>query len=49
MAAQIIDGKAIAETVRNQVAAETQQLIRDTEIVPHLEAVLVGNDPVSEV
>lgn len=49
MPAQIIDGKAIAETVRNQVAAETQQLIRDTGIVPHLAAVLVGNDPASEV
>ena len=49
MPAQIIDGKAIAETVRNQVAAETQQLIRDTGVVPHLAAVLVGNDPASEV
>jgi len=49
MPAQIIDGKAIAESVRNQVAAETQQLIRDTGIVPHLAAVLVGNDPASEV
>jgi methylenetetrahydrofolate dehydrogenase (NADP+)/methenyltetrahydrofolate cyclohydrolase len=48
MAAQIIDGKAIAETVRSQVAAETQQLIRDRGIVPHLAAVLVGNDPASE-
>lgn len=49
MPAQIIDGKAIAETVRNHVAAETEQLIRDTGIVPHLAAVLVGNDPASEV
>ena len=49
MPAQIIDGKTIAETVRNQVAAETQQLIRDTGIVPHLAAVLVGNDAASEV
>ena len=49
MPAQIIDGKAIAENVRNQVAAETQQLIFDRGIVPHLAAVLVGNDPASEV
>lgn len=49
MSAQIIDGKAIAESTRNQVAVETQQLISDTGIVPHLAAVLVGNDPASEV
>ena len=49
MPAQIIDGKAIAESVRNQVAAETQTLIGETGIVPHLAAVLVGNDPASEV
>ena len=49
MPAQIIDGKTIAESVRTQVAAETQQLLRDTGIVPHLAAVLVGNDPASEV
>jgi methylenetetrahydrofolate dehydrogenase (NADP+) / methenyltetrahydrofolate cyclohydrolase len=49
MPAQIIDGKAIAESVRVQVAADTQELIRDTGIVPHLAAVLVGNDPASEV
>ncbi len=49
MTAQIIDGKAIAESVRNQVALETKQLISTTGIVPHLAAVLVGNDPASEV
>ncbi len=49
MPAQIIDGKAIAESVRRQVAAETQELISNTGIVPHLAAVLVGNDPASEV
>ena len=49
MPAQIIDGKTLAETVRNQVAVETRQLIYDTGIVPHLAAVLVGSDPASEV
>ena len=49
MPAQIIDGKAIAESVRNQVAVETQQLLSDTGVIPHLAAVLVGNDPASEV
>ena len=49
MPAQIIDGKAIAESVRNQVAVETQQLLSATGIIPHLAAVLVGKDPASEV
>ena len=49
MPAEIIDGKAIAESVRTQVATETQQLISDTGIVQHLADVLVGNDPASEV
>ncbi len=49
MPAQIIDGNAIAESVRNQVAVETQQLLSATGIIPHLAAVLVGKDPASEV
>lgn len=49
MPAQIIDGKALAESVRSQVAVETQQLITATGTIPHLAAVLVGNDPASEV
>ncbi len=49
MPAQIVDGKAIAESVRNQVAVETQQLLSATGIIPHLAAVLVGKDPASEV
>ena len=49
MPAQIIDGKAIAESVRNQVAVETQQLLSATGLIPHLAAVLVGKDPASEV
>lgn len=49
MPAHIIDGKAIAESVRVQVAADTQELIHKTGIVPHLAAVLVGKDPASEV
>ena len=49
MSAQIIDGKAIAKSVRLEVAAATRQLITARGIVPHLAAILVGNDPASEV
>jgi len=49
MSAQVIDGKSIAKSVRQEVAAATQQLLTATGIVPHLAAILVGNDPASEV
>ncbi len=49
MAARIIDGKAIAAKFREQVAEEVQQLRQQTGVVPHLAAVLVGDDPASAV
>ncbi|MFV0443780.1 MAG: bifunctional methylenetetrahydrofolate dehydrogenase/methenyltetrahydrofolate cyclohydrolase FolD [Planctomycetaceae bacterium] len=49
MTAQLIDGKAIAERVRGEVAAETATFTARTGIVPHLAAVLAGDDPASAV
>jgi methylenetetrahydrofolate dehydrogenase (NADP+)/methenyltetrahydrofolate cyclohydrolase len=49
VSAQIIDGKAIAERVRGEVAAEAAEFTSRTGIVPHLAAVLVGEDPASAV
>src|SRR5690349_7558915 len=49
MTAAIIDGKAIAGTLRGQVAAEVARLKRDHGITPGLAVVLVGTDPASEV
>jgi len=49
VAARIIDGKAIAAKFREQVAEEVQQLRQQTGVVPHLAAVLVGDDPASAV
>jgi methylenetetrahydrofolate dehydrogenase (NADP+) / methenyltetrahydrofolate cyclohydrolase len=48
MAARIIDGKAIAAAERERVAAEVAELAEQG-IVPGLAAVLVGDDPASEV
>ncbi len=48
MPAKIIDGKAIAETMRNEMQAEVKQLISQG-ITPRLEVVLVGEDPASQV
>jgi len=49
LAAKIIDGKAIAEGIRSRLAVEVGEF-RDTHAVtPHLAAVLVGDDPASQV
>lgn len=48
MAAQVIDGKAIAEQVKAEVAAEVERL-KGQGITPGLAVVLVGEDPASQV
>ena len=47
MGARIIDGKALAATLRGEVRARVQQLREATGRVPGLAAVLVGEDPAS--
>jgi methylenetetrahydrofolate dehydrogenase (NADP+)/methenyltetrahydrofolate cyclohydrolase len=49
MAARIIDGKAIAARIRQEVAAEVRELIARTGNAPGLATVLVGEDPASEI
>lgn len=49
MTAQRIDGKQIALTIREELATEVARLRERTGIVPHLAAVLVGDDPASAV
>ena len=49
MAARILDGKALAQKVRDQVAAEVARLRASTHRVPGLTVVLVGEDPASRV
>ena len=46
---QIIDGKAIAQQVRAELAEEVIEFIQNNSVTPCLAAVLVGNDPASEV
>lgn len=47
MTAQLIDGKALAARVREEVATAAERLVNDTGIRPGLSAVLVGDDPAS--
>ena len=49
MSAKIIDGKAIAQSVRHEVAAKVQQRIAAGLRAPGLAVVLVGEDPASPV
>jgi methylenetetrahydrofolate dehydrogenase (NADP+)/methenyltetrahydrofolate cyclohydrolase len=49
MAAQIIDGKAIAAEVRAQVAQDVKALQASHDLTPGLAVVLVGEDPASKV
>jgi methylenetetrahydrofolate dehydrogenase (NADP+)/methenyltetrahydrofolate cyclohydrolase len=49
MTARIIDGKAIAATLRSEVAAGVEALRRERGVTPGLAAVLVGDDPASQV
>ncbi|MEO2018163.1 MAG: bifunctional methylenetetrahydrofolate dehydrogenase/methenyltetrahydrofolate cyclohydrolase FolD [Fuerstiella sp.] len=49
MSATIIDGKLISASVRQQVAEETAAFTAESGVTPHLAAVLVGDDPASQV
>lgn len=49
MSAQILDGKRIAEEIRGEVAREVEALLEGGGRAPHLTAVLVGENPASQV
>ncbi|NHK28499.1 bifunctional methylenetetrahydrofolate dehydrogenase/methenyltetrahydrofolate cyclohydrolase FolD [Parvularcula flava] len=49
MSARIIDGKAVAKSVREDVAAGVAALEKDHGFTPGLAVVLVGEDPASQV
>ena len=49
MSASIIDGKAVASTLRARVATAAAKLKQEHSIVPGLAVVLVGDDPASAI
>ncbi len=49
MTAKIIDGKAIAEQIKQEVKRETELLTQKTGVVPGLAFILLGENPASEV
>ncbi len=46
---QLIDGKALANTIKEEIAVEVAQLKEAGGKTPHLAAVLIGDDPASAV
>jgi len=44
---QVLDGKKVSEDIKNEIAAEVAKMKANGEKVPHLAAVLVGNDGAS--
>ncbi|MBI5672998.1 MAG: bifunctional methylenetetrahydrofolate dehydrogenase/methenyltetrahydrofolate cyclohydrolase FolD [Nitrospirae bacterium] len=49
MAAQLIDGKALAQQVRDRLAKESAELLAKKSMKPGLATILVGDDPASQV
>lgn len=49
MSAQIIDGKAIAQKILDQIQSETEQLIQKYQRKPSLHVILVGEDSASQI
>ena len=49
MSAELLDGKAIANEIKQELAEEVAKFIENTSVVPCLAAVLVGDDPASQV
>ncbi len=45
---QLIDGKASAAAIKDEIAEEVKQLVKNGGKVPHLAAILVGHDGASE-
>ena len=44
-----MDGKAIASEIQKEIAQEVEQFTSETGVTPCLAAVLVGDDPASQV
>jgi methylenetetrahydrofolate dehydrogenase (NADP+)/methenyltetrahydrofolate cyclohydrolase len=49
MTATLLDGKRLAQQIRSELAEEVVEFIQNNGVVPCLAAVLVGEDPASEV
>lgn len=46
---QLLDGKALSQKIKEEIAQEVEQIKNNGGKIPHLAAVLIGEDPASEV
>lgn len=46
---QLLDGKALSQKIKEEIAREVEQIKNKGGKIPHLAAVLIGEDPASEV
>lgn len=46
---ELIDGKLVSESVRDEISQHVEKLGKETGIIPGLAAVLVGDNPASEI
>ena len=44
---QLLDGKKVSEDIKNEIAEEVRKMRENGEKVPHLAAIIVGNDGAS--
>ena len=44
---QLLDGKKVSEDIKVEITAEVQKMKNNNEKVPHLAAIIVGNDGAS--
>ncbi|MBN2327315.1 MAG: bifunctional methylenetetrahydrofolate dehydrogenase/methenyltetrahydrofolate cyclohydrolase FolD [Candidatus Omnitrophica bacterium] len=49
MTAQILDGKALAKTIRDELKHQVDDFTRETSVQPGLAVILVGENPASQV
>ena len=49
MAARLIDGKVLAQGIRDRIAKDVVELYAESGIKPGLAAILVGDEPASKL
>ncbi len=49
LSARVLDGKAIANQIKRELAEQVVEFIGNNAVVPTLAAILVGDDPASQV
>ena len=49
MKGKLIDGVALAQEIKNEIASQVKDLNSNHNLIPGLAAILVGEDPASQI